>query len=118
MSLLIGFIALVCIPVAAMLIMLTVIGVPLALATVAAYLALLVVGYVSAGIAVGELMLQRLQPVRAQHRGWRIGAAVLGMLAVSLLGRVPWSGGLVVLAAMLLGVGALLMQVRPARGTV
>jgi cytoskeletal protein CcmA (bactofilin family) len=53
LSLLIGFIALVCIPVAAMLIMFTVIGVPLALATVAAYLALLVVGYVSAGIVAG-----------------------------------------------------------------
>lgn len=117
LSLLIGFIALVCIPVAAMLILLTVIGVPLALTTFAVYLALLVVGYVSAGIAVGELTLQRLQPVRAGHSGWRIGAAVLGMLAISLLGRVPWLGGLVVLAALLLGVGAVLLQARPARGT-
>jgi hypothetical protein len=63
-------------------------------------------------------VLQRLQPARADHQGWRIGSAVLGMLAVSLLGRVPWLGGLVVLAALLLGVGAVLMQVQPARRTV
>jgi hypothetical protein len=37
------------------------------------------------------------------------------MLAISLLGRVPWVGTLVVFAAMLLGMGALLMQLARTR---
>lgn len=115
LSLLIGFIALVCIPVAALISMFTVIGVPLALATLALYLALLLVGYVTTGVAVGELVFSRFQPARASHAGWRVAAAVLGMLAISLLGRMPWVGGLVVFAAMLLGIGALLMQLSPTR---
>lgn len=115
LSLLIGFIALVCIPVAALIAMFTIIGVPLALATIALYLALLLLGYVSAGISAGELALQRFQASRASHTGWRVAAAVLGMLAISLLGRLPWVGGLIVFAAMLLGIGALLMQLAPTR---
>lgn len=117
LALLIGFIALVCIPVAALIAMITLVGVPLALAAIALYLALLIAGYVSAGVAAGELALQRLQPARAAQPGWRIAAAALGMLAISVLGRLPWIGGLVVLAALLLGIGALLMQLASARAT-
>jgi cytoskeletal protein CcmA (bactofilin family) len=113
LSLLIGFIALVCIPVAAFIAMLTVIGVPLALVTLALYLALLVAGYVSAGISIGQLALQRFHAARAAQAGWRVAAAMLGMLAISLLGRLPLIGGLVIFAAMLLGIGALLMQLQP-----
>ncbi|CAH1091708.1 polymer-forming cytoskeletal protein [Candidatus Nitrotoga sp. 1052] len=117
LSLLVGFIALVCIPVAALIAMFTVIGVPLALVMIALYLALLLVGYVSAGVSAGEAAVQRWQAARASQTSWRIAAAVLGMLAVSLLGRLPWIGGLVVFAAMLLGIGALLMQLAPTRAT-
>jgi cytoskeletal protein CcmA (bactofilin family) len=117
MSLLIGFIALVCIPAAAMLGMMTLVGLPLALAGIALYLALLLAGYVAAGISLGEFALQRFQAARASRIGWRVMAAALGMLAISLLGRLPWVGGLVVFAALLLGVGALLMQLAPGRAT-
>jgi hypothetical protein len=114
-SLLIGFIALVCIPAAALISMFTVIGVPLALATLALYFALLLIGYVTTGISVGTLALARFQAARASQTGWRVAAAALGMLAISLLGRVPWLGTLVVFAAMLLGMGALLMQLARTR---
>ena len=114
-SLLVGFIALVCIPVAALISMFTVIGVPLALAAIALYLVLLLVGYVTAGVSFGTLALARFQPERASRTGWRVAAAALGMLAISLIGRVPWVGSLVVLAAMLLGMGALLLQLSAAR---
>ncbi len=118
LALLIGFIALVCIPVAALIVMITVIGAPLALTAIAAYLVLLVVGYVSTGVAVGTIGLQGLRPADADRAGWRIAAAVLGMLAITLLGRLPWVGGLVVFAALLLGVGALLLQLRRAQAGV
>ena len=112
MSLLLGFIALVCIPVAALILMFTLIGVPLALLAIALYLALLLVGYVSTGIGIGAWALVKLKADRAEAEWWRIGAAVLGVLAISLLGRLPYLGGLVVFGALLIGLGVLLLQVR------
>jgi hypothetical protein len=112
MSLLLGFIALACIPVAALILMFTLIGVPLALLVIALYLALLLVGYVSTGIGLGAWALAKLKSDRAEAKWWRIGAAVLGVLAISLLGRLPYVGVLVVLAGLLIGLGAVLLQVR------
>jgi len=112
-SLLIGFIVLVCTPVAALIAMVTVIGLPLALAALALYFALLLVGYVSTGASIGIAALQRWQPARATHRGWLFLFAALGMLLVCLLAAIPWIGGLFALAALLLGTGLLLQRLRP-----
>lgn len=112
LSLLLGFVALVCIPVAALILMFTLIGVPLALLTIALYLALLLIGYVSTGVGLGAWALAKLKADRAEAQWWRIGAAVLGVLALSLLGRLPYVGGFVVFGALLIGLGALLLQVR------
>jgi cytoskeletal protein CcmA (bactofilin family) len=112
MSLLLGFIALVCIPAAALILMFTLIGSPLALLLIALYLALLLVGYVSTGIGLGVWALARLKPDRSGATGWRVGAAVFGVFAISLLGRLPYVGWLVVLAGLLIGLGAVLLQVR------
>lgn len=112
MSLLLGFVALVCIPVAALILMFTLIGVPLALLAIALYLALLLIGYVSTGIGLGAWALAKLKADRIEARWWRVGVAVLGVLVISLLGRLPYVGGFVVLGALLIGLGALLLQVR------
>jgi len=112
MSLLLGFVAMVCIPVAALILLFTIIGVPLALMTVALYLALLLIGYVSTGIGIGDWALTRFAPGHGARHAWRICAAAVGMLAISLLGRLPYVGGFVVLVALLIGLGALALQVR------
>ncbi len=110
MSLLIGFIALVCIPVAALIVLLTVIGVPLALLAAVLYFALLLIGYVGSGIGVGQWALHRFKPARAAQRSWLAAFAAVGMLAIALLGRLPWIGGPIVFVALLAGVGALALQ--------
>lgn len=110
MSLLVGFVALVCIPVAALILMLTVIGIPAALVVVALYLALLVLGYVATGMALGGLVLRRWWPARCEASGWRIAAAAAGMLVLTLLARVPLAGAFVVLAAVTIGIGTVLIQ--------
>jgi cytoskeletal protein CcmA (bactofilin family) len=112
-SLLAGFVAFVCIPVAALILLLTIIGVPLALNMVLLYFVLLVVGYASTGIGLGDWALSRFGPGAAPGRGRRIAAAALGMLAISLLGRVPFLGALIVLVALLAGLGALVLQLAP-----
>ncbi|MEZ5726767.1 MAG: polymer-forming cytoskeletal protein [Burkholderiaceae bacterium] len=107
-----GFITLVCVPVAIVIALVTVIGVPLALLAILAYLALLMVGYLTAGIALGEWGLRRFASAREARTGWRALAAGIGVLVVGLLAAIPFLGAFIALAALLLGVGALVRHVR------
>ena len=102
---LLGLVALSTIPVAAVLLMITVIGIPIGLLAIVAYAALLLVGYVSLAVVVGGLLLDRINPEAAARTAWRMGAAVLAMITLGLLARTPIVGGLVVFAALLVGVG-------------
>ena len=110
MSLLLGFVLIVCLPVAALLLMATIIGVPLGLVTLMVYPVLLLLGYVSSGVALGAWAATRLNPTWSQSGMGRVLTAMLGMLAMGLLARVPWLGGLVMFLALLAGVGALVLQ--------
>ena len=109
-SLLLGFITLVCIPVAVLLLLVTGIGAPLGLLGAMAFVASLLVGYASTCIALGDSVLRRLKPERAQALVWRAGAAVLAVLAIGLVARVPFLGVFVVLLTLLAGLGALWIQ--------
>jgi len=111
-SLLLGFALVVSVPVAVVLLLVSGIGVALALLVAALYLALPLVGYVSAAISVGDAALLRWKPARAAALSWRVGAAVLGVLAIALLARIPVLGAVVWLAALSAGTGALGMQLR------
>jgi cytoskeletal protein CcmA (bactofilin family) len=116
LSLLLGFALLVCIPVAAVLFMVTIIGVPLALATLALYPVLLLAAYVGSGVALGDWALTRFLPDRASSRVASVAAAMLGVLVIGVLARLPWAGGIVMVLALLAGLGALGLQLaRPAQ---
>ncbi len=116
-SLLLGFITLVCVPVAFVMLLITIVGIPLALLLLLLYLALLMVAYVSSGVALGEWLLGRFNPGAAQRRGWRLGTAALAVLALALVSAVPYLGGVVSLLAVLLGIGAIALQLAPAGRT-
>jgi cytoskeletal protein CcmA (bactofilin family) len=107
LALLWGFIAFVCFPVAAILLMVTLIGIPLALLTILLYVALLLAGYVVTAAAIADLALRRYKPEAAALLAWRAGAAILAALSLALLARVPILGGLVVLVATFAGIGAI-----------
>ncbi|HEU5296125.1 MAG TPA: polymer-forming cytoskeletal protein [Burkholderiaceae bacterium] len=118
LSVLLGFVWLVCAPVALVLLVLTVIGVPLALLGVALYLALLPVAYVSAAIALGDWGLRALHAAAAAHWAWRAAAAALVLALLWQAMRVPWLGVVLGALAVLGGLGALALQLRrrPAAG--
>lgn len=109
LAFLFGFIVLVCVPIAAVVFMITIIGIPVAIAVLLLYFVLLLVGYAAAGVMLGEAALQRFRAQDAAHVGWRIGAAVLAMLVIALLGRIPFLGGFIVFAALLAGIGAIVI---------
>jgi cytoskeletal protein CcmA (bactofilin family) len=108
-SVLLGFVWLVCVPVLALLLLLTVIGIPLALIVGALYLAVLPLAYVVSAIGVGDWALTRWQAAHAAALGWRIGAAALALVVLNALGHVPWLGALLAFALLLAGLGALLL---------
>ncbi len=112
-SLLWGFIALVCIPVAALILLVSIVGIPLALLLLLLYFALLLVGYVGSAIALGQWALARFKADVAARTGWRIGAAMVAVLLLALLGSVPFVGAIVAFIAMLAGIGGIALLLAP-----
>jgi hypothetical protein len=108
-SLGLGFVWLVCVPVAALLLVLTIIGIPLALFALAVYLAVLPLAYVAGAVGLGDWALHRWQAVRASSVRWRIAAAAATLLLVTWLGHLPWLGAVLGLLLLLAGLGGLLL---------
>lgn len=109
-SALLGFALLVCIPVASLILLITLIGAPLGLLAMTVYFALLILGYLAAAAAVGDLLLKRLRLANAGTFRWRIAAAILGIFIISVIGKIPVLGGLVAFAALIMGIGAVGLQ--------
>ena len=97
----VGLLALVVAPVALLLLAITIVGIPLALVGFVAYGVAIWVGSVYGQYALGSLILGRLgSPSR-----WL--ALLVGVVAVALIGLVPWVGGIAELLVLLLGLGSL-----------
>ena len=116
-ALLVGLVALVCVPVAAVILLVTVVGVPLALLILFALPVVLLLGYVSVGVALGAAALVRFRPAVAQRRGWRALFAAAAVLALGVVTWVTWLGALVAVLVLLAGTGALLMALQPVART-
>jgi hypothetical protein len=110
-NMLLAFALIVCVPVAIILLLATGIGAPLGLLAALAYPGLLLVGYVSTGIALGDAILRRARPAHATANRWRASFAALGTLAIALIGWIPLVGSVVTFVALLLGVGAIVFQI-------
>ncbi|HET9470808.1 MAG TPA: hypothetical protein VFO24_06860 [Usitatibacter sp.] len=108
---LLGFVALTSIPLLAILLMITIIGIPVGILAIIGYVGLLLVGYVWIAVVLGGMLLDRVKPETAALTAWRAGAAVLAMLALGVLVRVPFVGHLVWLVAVALGVGMIVAVV-------
>lgn len=115
---LVGIVALTSIPVAAVVLVLTIIGIPFAVLALMGYAALLLVGYVWLAVVVGGMLLDRVKPETAARTAWRVGAAVVTVLALAILVRLPFVGGFIKLTALVVGVGMIVAVVlRHARPT-
>jgi cytoskeletal protein CcmA (bactofilin family) len=104
-TMLLGLVALTTIPVAAVFLMFTIIGIPIGVLAILGYVILLLVAYVWVAVVAGGMLLDRVKPEVAATTGWRAGVAVLVMLFIALLVRVPYIGGLTHLVALVVGVG-------------
>lgn len=108
-SLLTALIVVVAVPAIAIMSFATVIGIPLGLTLLFVVIpALSFLGYLVAGAALGSALLMR--PADAPPRFHYHRTVAFGLLVLQLVGAVPVIGGLVVLIASQLGVGAMVAR--------
>jgi cytoskeletal protein CcmA (bactofilin family) len=104
----VGLLALVGVPVGLVLLVITLVGIPLAAVGAVAF-----AGAVWAGLVYGQYAVG-VRALAAVDRGGRWSALVGGLVGFALLGAVPVLGGLLELGALLLGLGALVLGLRDA----
>jgi hypothetical protein len=109
-SLGVGLAVLVATPVVAGLLMVTIIGIPLGLATLALYAVSLLLGYLTAAVFLGDLGARWLGRGPDLSLGGRALALILALVALALARLVPVVGGIVGPLALVVGLGACARQ--------
>lgn len=103
LSLLVGFLFLTVVPIAAVIVMCTVLGLPLGLILFAAYLISVYLSRVFVGLAIGRWLFKRFGNESASpYLGLLVGLLILWLLIA-----IPFVGKLIHLLALLVGLGAL-----------
>ena len=94
----------------AVVLLITIIGIPVALLLMSLYLVVLFLGWVTTALWIAQRGLAALRPGQPAGRGLQLLALLLGLVALSLLRAIPLLGGLVGLLALLAGIGALALR--------
>jgi hypothetical protein len=105
-SLGLGIAVLAGVPVAIILIAITLVGLPVSLMLLAVYLAAIYVAKILVGAFLGQMLLK---PTTATKGDWLLGLLV-GLLVLTVVGFIPYLGGLVRLGVVCLGLGAFAWQ--------
>ncbi len=109
-SLGLGLAVLVLVPILAVFLCLTIIGIPLAFAVLLGYGLLLMLGFLTGALFVGDSALGLARPASAESSGWRILFLLLALIAIAFLRRLPWIGELAVIVLFLAGLGAFTLR--------
>ncbi len=114
-ALLVGAAVFIGMPVLAFLLAISFIGFPVTIFIAGVFLAGLFAAYLSAALMVGQL-LARLIRRDAEFNFWpRVAALAVGLLVLSIAGLIPFLGPLITIAVLMLGLGALAVQISRAR---
>jgi len=108
-SLLTGLLILVGVPVVVLLLMVSFIGIPLALLLLCLYLVMLPLGYLASAAAIGDWLLPRFRSgaaIATRHRMFMLLGVLIALFVVT---RVPFIGGIVGLLVIVTGMGSLLL---------
>ena len=102
-----GLAILVCVPFVGVVLLITIIGIPLALLLVPLYLLVLFLGWITVAQFIAQRGLEALRPGRPSTLAWQLLALFLALLALWLVRQLPYAGGLIGFVALLAGIGAL-----------
>jgi len=102
-----GLLLFAAVPVVAILSMITIIGIPLGLIIIVGYSISLLVGFVLAAFFVGDVGARAFMTTSAGKRPVRVLFLVIALVVLLLAGQIPFFGGLLIVLAVLLGLGAM-----------
>ena len=99
-----------CVPFLGVVLLITVLGIPLALLLVPIYVLMLFLGWATVALFVAQRGLAVLRPGRPATMAGRLIALFLALVALWLLRQIPLVGGLIAFVALLAGIGAFVWQ--------
>ena len=105
-----GCAMLVGVPVALAVLVVTIIGIPLAVLLAFAYGALLMLGYLIGAIFLGDLALERIDATKLDSVWWRALFMLLAIVVIAIVRQVPVAGHLAWWVLFLAGVGAFTLR--------
>jgi hypothetical protein len=105
-----GIAVLVGVPVLLVLLVVTIVGIPLAVLFGFAYGALLMLGYLVGALFVGDFALGRIDPAKLDSAWWRALFLVLAIVAIAFVKAVPVVGPLACGLLFLAGLGAFTLR--------
>lgn len=109
-SLGLGIAILFSLPPVILLLIITIIGVPIALALAAFYAVALLTGYLVTAFFIGEKLARAVRRQIEPTFGLRIGSLAAALLLLWLAYTIPYVGGFVILIALIVGLGAMVLQ--------
>ena len=115
LALAVGFAALVAMPMLAVLLFITLLGIPLGMAVMALYPALLMTGYVVGVLFIARLAQTALGKGAPDSFAVTIGYFALALLLVFLVSMIPFIGALASAVVMLLGLGGVALELHRRR---
>ncbi|GAI86021.1 unnamed protein product, partial [marine sediment metagenome] len=98
---------------AALIVCITIIGLPLGLITLALYTIAIYLTQLFVGLLIGQLIIGASRGI--ETRAALVGALALGLAILSLLRLIPYLGSVIGLATVLFGLGAILVSERKLR---
>jgi hypothetical protein len=93
-----------------LLLVITIIGIPIALAGAALYAIALLAGYLVGAYCIGGALLRAARHAPAAGRGLRIGALAAALILLWAVRQVPYAGTAIVLLVLVAGLGAMALQ--------
>jgi hypothetical protein len=109
-SLGLGLAILACIPFVTVVLLITVIGIPLALLLIPIYVLVMFLGWATAALFVAQRGTEVLRPGKSVSLAMQLFALLLALGALWLVRQIPFVGGLIALIALLAGIGALVWR--------
>jgi len=105
-SLVLGLVAIVCVPIAVVLLMLTIVGIPVAFMLLLAWPMILMFGYLAGVMTLSDALAG--PSARAKRR--RIFLLAMGLAVMLLFARVPFAGWIMAMLLLVMGVGAMALS--------
>jgi len=103
-------------PIAALIVCMTIVGVPIGIIGLVLYGIAIYISYIIASLLTGRMIIGTLRRMEgAENRGILIGSLALGLFILTLLTMIPYVGFFLGLAAVLFGFGAILVAERQLR---